>query len=149
MAKQADLDKAYMKCAYAIAELSYAKRLQVGSIIVAYGGGIIAEGVNGTPSGFENVCEFEDFDPGDPTRGTFLVSKPEVLHAETNAIAKVAISTNSSRGATLYCTHAPCFICSRLIIQAKIKRVVYSELYASTEGLDLLRRAGIQVDKLE
>ena len=95
---------------------------------------IISDGFNGTPSGFENVCEDEDG-----------FTKPYVLHAEANAITKVAQSNNSSRDATLYITSSPCMECSKLIIQAGIKRVVYHEQYRLTDGLDLLRRAGIEI----
>ena len=98
---------------------------------------IISDGYNGTPSGFENVCEDEN-----------NVSKPYVLHAEANAISKVARSHNSSDGATLYVTASPCIECSKLIIQAGIRRVVYGELYRLTDGIDLLKRAGIEVEYL-
>lgn len=98
---------------------------------------IISDGYNGTPSGFENCCEDED-------NKTY----PYVLHAEANAITKVAASNNNSRGATVYVTHAPCLECSKLIIQAGIKRVVYSEEYRLTEGVDLLQKAGIEVECL-
>ena len=99
---------------------------------------IISDGYNGTPSGFENVCEDENG-----------VTKPYVLHAEANAITKVAKSGNSSLGATLYVTASPCLECAKLIIQAGISRVVYQEEYRITDGVDLLRRAGIQVEKFE
>ena len=98
---------------------------------------IISDGFNGTPSGFENVCEDEN-----------NVSKPYVLHAEANAITKIARSHNSADGATLYVTTSPCMECSKLIIQSGIKRVVYGDEYRITDGLDLLRRAGIQVEHL-
>ena len=99
---------------------------------------IISDGYNGTPSGFENVCEDENG-----------VTKPYVLHAEANAITKVACSSNSSLGATLYVTASPCLECAKLIIQAGITRVVYSEEYRITDGVDLLRRAGVRVEKFE
>lgn len=148
MAKQIDLDRAYLKCAYAVAELSYAKRKKVGTIIVAKCGQIIAEGVNGMPSGFNNICETCIFPE--------MVTKKEVIHAESNALLKIARSTNSSIGATLYNTLAPCFECSKLIIQAGIVRVVYAEEYpyaghtgpAREMGLDLLHKANIHVDCL-
>lgn len=143
MAKQADLDRAYMNCAFAMAALSHAERKKVGAILVAADRHIIAEGVNGTPSGFDNTCEIIDTVDGS------LRTLPHVLHAESNAIAKVAQSTNSSRDSTLYVTMSPCFDCAKLIIQAGIKRVVYGEAYRLTEGLDLLRKANITVDKLE
>ena len=99
---------------------------------------IISDGYNGTPSGFENICEDENG-----------VTKPYVLHAEANAISKVAQSGNSSRGATLYVTASPCLECAKLIIQAGIKRVVYRDPYRLTDGIDLLRRAGIEVEQVE
>jgi dCMP deaminase len=162
MAKQRDLDKAYMKCAYAMSELSHAQRKKVGAIIVAFNGGIIAEGFNGTPSGFDNRCEREEFDAVRIDRPVKdykprIVTKPEVLHAESNALAKIACSTNSCKAATLYTTLSPCFECAKLIIQARIIRVVYAEQYpyeghtgpVRAPGLDLLREAGIEVAKLE
>ena len=160
MAKQEDLDRAYMTCAYAVSKLSHATRRKVGAIMVAPGGGIIAEGVNGMPAGFDNNPEEEKFDPMgiDAPMNQYkplLVTKPECLHAESNAITKVARSTNSSVGATLYCTLTPCFHCAKLIIQAGVARVVYSELYpidsnsGQTVGLKLLEEAGIQVDVLD
>ncbi len=118
------------------AKNSYCKRKQVGALIVK-DRMIISDGYNGTPSGFENVCE-------DETGAT----KPYVLHAEANAITKVAKSGNSSEGSTLYVTASPCLECSKLIIQAGIKRVVYHEDYRITDGIDLLRRAGIEVQQL-
>ena len=127
-----------MKCAYAMAELSSAKRRQVGAIIV--NDGIKGEGYNGTPCGFDNRCE--------KIVDTTLETLPEVLHAESNAISKLARSTNSSEGSTLYVTVSPCFDCAKLIIQAGIVRVVYDEEYRLTDGLELLKKAGIQVDGL-
>ena len=118
------------------AENSYCKRRQVGALLVK-NQMIISDGYNGTPSGFENNCEDENNQ-----------SKPYVLHAEANAITKVARSNNSSEGATLYVTASPCIECSKLIIQSGIKRVVYGELYRLTDGIDLLRRAGIEVEYL-
>lgn len=118
------------------AENSYCQRRQVGALMVK-DQMIISDGFNGTPSGFENCCEDEN-----------NVSKPYVLHAEANAITKVARSNNSSDGATLYVTASPCIECSKLIIQAGIRRVVYGELYRLTDGIDLLTRAGIQVEYL-
>lgn len=116
------------------AENSYCERRKVGALLVR-DQMIISDGYNGTPSGFENVCEDEN-----------NVSKPYVLHAEANAITKVARSSNSSDGATLYVTASPCMECSKLIIQAGIKRVVYGEKYRLMDGVELLERAGIQVD---
>ena len=118
------------------AKNSYCKRRQVGALIVK-DRMIISDGYNGTPSGFENVCEDESG-----------VTKPYVLHAEANAISKVAKSGNSSEGATLYVTASPCMECSKLIIQAGIKRVVYSDEYRLTDGIDLLRKAGVECEKI-
>lgn len=132
-AKQEALDKRYIRMANIWAENSYCRRRQVGALIVK-GKMIISDGYNGTPSGFENVCEDEN-----------NVTKPYVLHAEANAITKIARSNNSSDGATMYVTASPCIECSKLIIQAGIKRVVYSEKYRLEDGIDLLRRAGIEV----
>lgn len=131
--KQRNLDLRYLKMARIWAENSYCQRRQVGALIVK-NKMIISDGYNGTPSGFENVCE----DEGN-------VTKPYVLHAEANAITKIARSHNSSDGATLYVTASPCLECSKLIIQAGIKRVVYSEKYRLEDGVELLRRAGIEV----
>ena len=122
-----------MRMARVWAENSYCVRRQVGALMVK-DQRIISDGYNGTPSGFENVCEDEN-----------NVSKPYVLHAEANAISKVARSHNSSDGATLYVTASPCIECAKLIIQAGVRRVVYGELYRLTDGIDLLRRAGIEV----
>lgn len=119
------------------AKNSYCTRRQVGAILVK-DRMIISDGYNGTPAGFENVCEDENG-----------VTKPYVLHAEANAITKVAKSGNSSLGATLYVTASPCLECAKLIIQAGICRVVYKEEYRITDGVDLLRRAGVQVEKFE
>ncbi|MDM8161120.1 dCMP deaminase family protein [Labilibaculum sp. K2S] len=131
--KQDKLDRRYVRMALIWAENSYCVRRQVGALIVK-DQMIISDGYNGTPSGFENVCEDENFQ-----------TKPYVLHAEANAITKVAKSSNSSENATLYVTATPCIECAKLIIQAGIVRVVYSEEYHSTEGKDLLERAGIEV----
>lgn len=147
MVNQKKLDIAYMNCAYAIAALSNAVRKQVGAVLVSPKGGIIAEGVNGTPSGFDNCCENKVCMIDGPPSNV-LVTKPEVLHAESNAIAKVARSTSSSDGCTMYTTYSPCFECAKLMIQAGIVRVVYDEEYRLTDGIDLLRKAKIQVDKL-
>lgn len=130
--KQVALDRRYLRMARIWAENSYCQRRQVGAILVK-DKMIISDGYNGTPVGFENVCE-------DETGAT----KPYVLHAEANAITKVARSNNSSDGSTLYITASPCVECAKLIIQAGIKRVVFSELYRITDGVDLLKRAGIE-----
>ena len=131
--KQHELDVRYLKMARIWAENSYCKRRQVGALIVK-DKMIISDGYNGTPSGFENVCEDEN-----------NVTKPYVLHAEANAITKIARSSNNSDGATLYVTAAPCIECAKLIIQAGISRVIYSEEYRIEDGINLLRRAGIEV----
>ena len=130
--KQLLLDLRYLRMARIWAENSYCKRRQVGAIVVK-DQRIISDGYNGTPSGFENICEDEEGK-----------TKPYVLHAEANAITKVARSNNSSNGATLYITASPCIECAKLIIQAGIKRIVYSELYRFHDGIDLLNRAGIE-----
>ena len=130
--KQRQLDLRYIRMARVWAENSYCVRRQVGALIVK-DKMIISDGYNGTPSGFENVCE--DCDG---------VTKPYVLHAEANAITKVAKSANNCDGATLYVTASPCIECSKLIIQAGIKRVVYSDPYRNDDGLKLLQRVGIE-----
>lgn len=130
--KQHQLDCRYLRMARIWAENSYCERRKVGAIIVR-DSMIISDGFNGTPSGFENVCEDE--------AGT---TKPYVLHAEANAITKVARSNNSSDGATLYVTASPCVECAKLIIQAGIKRMVYNEMYRLADGIELLRRAGVE-----
>ncbi len=131
--KQRQLDRRYLRMARIWAENSYCVRRKVGALIVK-DKMIISDGYNGTPSGFENICE-------DEVTG---LTKPYVLHAEANAITKVAKSANNCDGSTLYITAAPCIECSKLIIQAGIKRVVYSDNYRSEEGLELLRRVGIE-----
>ena len=130
-------DARYLEMAAIWAKNSYCKRRQVGAILVK-DRMIISDGYNGTPSGFENVCEDENG-----------VTKPYVLHAEAKAITKVAQSGNSSEGATLYVTASPCVECAKLIIQAGIKRVVYKDEYRLTDGVDLLRMAGIEVEQVE
>ena len=132
--KQNKYDIAYLKIAREWGKLSYCKRRQVGAIIVK-DNMIISDGYNGTPSGFENVCE-------DDNNST----KWYVLHAEANAITKVASSTQSSEGATLYISLSPCKNCSKLIHQAKIKRVVYEEQYKDTSGLEFLEKAGVELE---
>lgn len=130
--KQELLDKRYLRMADIWAENSYCVRRKVGAILVK-DQMIISDGYNGTPSGFENVCEDESG-----------LTKPYVLHAEANAITKVARSNNSSDGSTLYITASPCVECAKLIIQAGIKRVVFKEIYRITDGIDLLKRAGVE-----
>lgn len=138
MDKQEQFDRSYLEMARVWAKNSYCTRRKVGAILVK-DRMIISDGFNGTPSGFENICE-------DETTGK---TKPYVLHAEANAITKVAKSGNNSDGATLYVTDAPCMECSKLIIQAGIKRVVYMIEYSVRDGIDLLRRAGIEVCKYD
>ena len=134
--KKEVFDKRYMRMATIWAENSYCERRKVGALIVK-DKMIISDGYNGTPSGFENVCEDEN-----------NVTKPYVLHAEANAITKIARSNNNSEGATLYVTASPCIECAKLIIQAGIKRVVYRDAYRLTDGIDLLARAGIIVEQV-
>lgn len=136
MDKRFELDKRYLRMARIWSENSYAIRRKVGCLIVK-DRMIISDGYNGTPSGFENICEDENG-----------VTKPYVLHAEANAITKIARSNNNADGATLYVTDSPCIECSKLIIQAGIKRVVYSREYRLTDGVDLLKRAGIEVERM-
>lgn len=135
--KQLTLDRRYLRMARIWAENSYCKRRQVGALIVK-DKSIISDGYNGTPSGFENICEDEQG-----------VTKKYVLHAEANAITKVAASTNNCCGATVYVTASPCIECAKLIIQAGIKRVVYSEEYHLRDGVELLQLAGVEVLFLE
>lgn len=132
--KQHDLDVRYMRMARIWSENSYCKRRRVGALIVK-DKMIISDGYNGTPSGFENVCEDEN-----------NVTKPYVLHAEANAITKIARSGNNSDGATLYVTTSPCIECAKLIIQAGIRRVIYGEKYRIEDGINLLKRANIDVE---
>ena len=134
---QLQFDKSYLKMAGIWAKNSYCVRRQVGALIVK-DRSIISDGYNGTPCGFENVCEDEEG-----------CTKPYVLHAEANAITKMAKSNNSSLGATLYVTAAPCMECAKLIIQAGIERVVYRDAYRVTDGIDLLVRAGVKVEQIE
>ena len=130
--KQRLLDERYLRMAQIWSENSYCERRKVGALIVR-DNMIISDGFNGTPSGFPNICEENN------------ITFPYVLHAEANAITKVARSNNSSEGSTLYVTASPCMECSKLIIQAGIKRVVFSDLYRIQDGLDILRKAGIEV----
>ena len=130
-------DHSYLQMASIWAQNSYCKRRKVGALLVK-DRMIISDGYNGTPSGFENICEDADD-----------ITKPYVLHAEANSITKVAKSGNSSEGATLYVTAAPCLECAKLIIQAGITRVVYRDEYRLTDGVDLLRKAGIEVEQVE
>jgi dCMP deaminase len=131
--KQQLLDQRYLRMARICAENSYCQRRQVGALVVK-NKMIISDGYNGTPSGFENICEDENG-----------LTKPYVLHAEANAITKLARSNNNSDGATLYVTASPCIECAKLIIQAGIKRVVYGEKYRLEDGINLLKRANIEL----
>ena len=130
-------DKSYMEMASVWARNSYCKRRQVGALLVK-DKMIISDGYNGTPAGFENICEDESG-----------ATKPYVLHAEANDITKIAKSGNSSSGATLYVTSSPCMECSKLIIQSGIRRVVYKDEYRLDDGIKLLRRAGVEVEKID
>ena len=130
--KQQVLDRRYLRMARIWAENSYCERRKVGALLVK-DKMIISDGYNGTPAGFENICEDENG-----------VTKSYVLHAEANATTKIAQSNNNSKGATLYVTTSPCIECSKLIIQAGIKRVIFQELYRIHDGIDLLKRAGIE-----
>ena len=134
--KQTKFDQRYLDMARIWAKNSYCQRRQVGALVVKQGM-IISDGYNGTPSGFENICEDDNG-----------VTKPYVLHAEANAITKLARSSNNSDGATIYITASPCIECAKLIIQAGIKRVVYGEKYRLTDGVELLERAGVEVEYL-
>lgn len=134
--KKHELDLRYLRMARIWAENSYCERRKVGALIVK-DKMIISDGYNGTPAGFENVCEDKNH-----------LTKPYVLHAEANAITKIARSGNNSEGATLYVTDAPCIECSKLIIQSGIKKVFYARQYRLTDGIDLLQRAGIEVHYL-
>ena len=136
-AKRALLDRRYLRMALIWAENSYCERRQVGALLVR-DGTIISDGFNGTPAGSENVCE-----------DSAGVTKPYVLHAEANAITKIARSNNSSEGSTLYVTASPCLECSKLIIQSGIRRVVFHELYRLSDGLELLERAGVECVHIE
>ena len=168
--RQLQYDKIYMKIAKCISELSYANRNKVGCVIVSADGQLISQGFNGTPSGYDNCCEnvecscqwiqgccidakpieeVKNIDRCRECNYCKLVTKKEVLHAESNAISKCAKWHSSTQGATLYVTLSPCFECAKTIIQAGIKRVCYSETYRDTSGLDFLRANNIIVDKVE
>lgn len=153
MADQLSLDRAYIDMAQRWGRLSKANRKKVGCLIVK-DGAIISDGYNGTPRGFDNTCEIsimpESIGPenlSDHPSNT-LITKPEVLHAESNAITKLAKSTQSSVGATMYVTISPCIECAKLIIQSEISRVVYGKLYRNSEGIDLLNKANISTEIL-
>ena len=128
-------NESYMQIAKIVANRSYCKRKQVGAIIVK-DNQIISDGYNGTPTGFPNICEIDN------------VTVPEVLHAESNALMKLCQSHNSSKDAIMFVTCSPCYECSKLIIQSGIKKVYYSELYRNTEGLELLKKANIEIEQI-
>lgn len=140
MASSDDLDRAYIRMAQIWSSLSKARRKKVGCLIVK-NGSIISDGYNGTPKSFDNQCEDIDFFGQ-------LVTRKEVLHAESNAITKLSKSTQSSKDSTMYITVSPCVDCAKLIIQSEIKRVVYGEFYKNNLGIELLKSAQIVVDKL-
>jgi len=151
------LIQAYMKTAETFAELSSARRLHVGAIVVK-DDRIISIGYNGMPSGWDNNCEYEvkyvekafieQGGPGMPVESYYLKTKPEVLHAETNAIAKLAKSTESGLGASLFVTHAPCLDCAKLVYQSGINTVYYRNTYRSQDGLQFLQKAGVTVTQV-
>jgi len=145
--------KAYMRTAETFAELSHARRLHVGAIVVK-DDRIISIGYNGMPAGWDNNCEDEITDyvisPGVPAKEEIrLKTRPEVLHAESNAISKLARSSESGDGATMFITHAPCMDCSKLIYQSGIRRVFYSETYRSNDGIEFLEKCGIEVQQVK
>lgn len=173
--RKLEYDKAYMRMALALAQLSHAVRNKVGCLIVSEDGQIVSQGYNGMPHGMDNCCENKVYKwvPGEDCKnpdacakgkdGTcesciyskksdkeyILVTKPEVLHAESNAISKCAKWNSSTNGATCYVTLSPCVECSKLIIQSGIKKVCYKDLYRNTQGLDFLKQAGIEVKKID
>lgn len=133
----------YMKIAAETAKLSYARRLQVGAIVVKEDR-IISIGYNGMPAGWDNNCEYEEFYED----GTRLKTKPEVLHAETNAVSKLAKSNESGDGASLFVTHMPCIDCAKLIYQSGISTVYYHSSYRTTDGIDFLKKSGVSVEQI-
>jgi dCMP deaminase len=141
MASQSNLDEAYLQICQTWSQLSKAARKKVGCIIVK-DNSIISDGYNGTPKNFDNVCEFVSVNQT-------LITKPEVLHAESNAITKLAKSTQSSKDATMYITINPCVECAKLIIQSEISRVVYQDFYKNDEGIKLIKKANIEINKHE
>lgn len=147
MPQQVELDQTYLKMAREWSLLSTAQRKKVGCLIVK-NSAIISDGYNGTPAGFDNRCEdYVDSHHMLPSKAYKLVTKAEVLHAESNAITKLAKSTQSSEGATMYVTIPPCIDCAKLIIQANISRVVYAEPYKNEDGINLLKKANITVNE--
>lgn len=150
--KQKSLDEKYMRMAQIWSENSHAKRLKVGALIVK-DGAIISDGYNGTPKGFDNKCEYRELVIKKVSENSYITedvekTKPYVLHAEANAITKLARSTNSSEGSTLYTLVSPCLECAKLIIQSGIIRVVYNEDYRNLSGVKLLKKAGIKINKI-
>lgn len=139
------LKKAYMKTAETFAELSHARRLHVGAIVVK-DDRIISIGYNGMPAGWDNNCEDEIFQQ-DGSSG--LITKPEVLHAETNAISKLAKSTESGNGASMFITHSPCLDCAKIIFQSGINNVYYRNSYRSDAGVEFLKKSGVSVEKID
>lgn len=137
--------KLYMDWASRVAEMSYARRLQVGAVVVK-DDTVISYGYNGMPAGWDNNCEDEVKWPNGEIRG--LLTKPEVLHAESNAIAKLAKSTNSGVGADLFVTHSPCMECAKLIYQSGIRRVYYGQYYRDDSGLNFLTKSGVEVNQI-
>lgn len=146
------LKKAYMKTAETFAELSHARRLHVGAIVVK-DDRIISIGYNGMPAGWDNNCEDESVELYSGYEGaihrTVLKTKPEVLHAETNALAKLAKSTESGDGATMFITHSPCLDCAKLIYQSGIGSVYYRNNYRNEDGIEFLKKSGVTVEKLD
>jgi len=136
----------YMTIAQEVAKMSQARRLQVGAIVVK-DDRVISIGYNGMPAGWDNNCEDEICWPNGEVK--FLTTKPEVLHAETNAIAKLAKSSDSGSGATLFVTHSPCLDCAKLVYQSGISRVIYRDSYRSSEGVDFLHKSGVEVVQLD
>jgi len=147
------IDYAHMKAAEAYADLSYAQRLKVGSIVTK-DNRVVSIGYNGTPAGWDNICEtpilkkVSDSPDGQAYVDLVLETKPEVIHAEANAIAKLARSSESGEGAVMYITHAPCFNCAKLIYTAGIKKVFYRNTYRSEEGIQFLNKCNIEVEKI-
>jgi len=149
MPSQTELDNKYLYMALTWSELSKARRKKVGCLIVK-DGTIISDGYNGMPSGFDNNCEIEvESKSMLASRAYELVTKQEVLHAESNAITKLAKSTQSSEGSTMYTTASPCVECAKLIIQSGVKRLVFHELYRDNKGINLLKKAGIIVEQCD
>lgn len=145
-----NFDSMYMEMAEAVSKMSRAERAQVGALLVR-DNNVLSFGFNGTPSGFDNNCEDKVIDSMPGFNGVFtqLVTKPEVLHAESNALMKIAKSTQSSEGATMYVTLAPCFECSKLMVQAGVKRVVYGKEYRDKSSITFLKQANIEIEKYE